>query len=131
VLEIADIHVVSKCDKEEASRTVADLKSMLTLGSTARVRCGWDVPVMRTSAETGQGTTELVEMLNKHREQLIESGERTLRRRRILQTRILKTAEDMLRRRIGEGDTLDSAVDRSLNGDISPRQAAEELLKKI
>ncbi len=131
VLEIADIHVVSKCDKEEASRTVADLKSMLTLGSTARVRYGWDVPVMRTSAETGQGTTELVEMLDKHREQLIESGERTLRRRRILQTRILKTAEDMLRRRIGEGDTLDSAVDRSLNGDISPRQAAEELLKTI
>ena len=70
-------------------------------------------------------------MLDQHREQLIESGERTLRRRRILETRILKTAEDMLRRRIGEGDILDAAVDRSLNGDISPRQAAEELLKTI
>jgi len=131
VLEIADIHVVSKCDKEESSRTVADLKAMLHLGSTARNRHGWDVPVLRTSAETALGIDELVDTLENHRTHLIDSGEGEIRKRRILETRILKTAEDLLRQRIGEGDSLTHAVDGALRGDMSPRQAAEDLLKSI
>ena len=131
VLEIADIHVVSKCDKEESSRTVADLKSMLHLGSTARARYGWDVPVLRTSAETSLGIDELIETLDAHRQHLIDSGERIIRRRRILEMRILKTAEDLLRQRIGQGDALASVVEGSLAGELSPRQAAEALLKTL
>lgn len=131
VLEIADIHVVSKCDKDESSRTVADLKSMLHLGSTARNRYGWDVPVLRTSAETSLGIDELIAALDAHRTHLVDSGERTVRRRRILQTRIVKTAEDLLRQRIGEGNTLTSVVEGALSGDMSPRQAAEALLKTL
>ncbi len=131
VLEIADIHVVSKCDKEESSRTVADLKSMLHLGSTARKRYGWDVPVLRTSAETSLGIDDLITALDQHRTHLVDSGERTARRRRILQTRIVKTAEDLLRQRISEGNALTSVVEGALSGAMSPRQAAEELLKNI
>lgn len=131
VLEIADIHVVSKCDKDEASRTVADLKSMLQLGSTARNRHGWEVPVLRTSAETGLGIDELVATLDRHHAHLISSGEREIRRRRILHTRILKTVEDLLRQRIGAGDALTNAVDRTLAGEMSPRQAAERLLESL
>jgi LAO/AO transport system kinase len=131
VLEIADVHVVSKCDKEESSRTVADLKAMLHLGSTVRNRYGWEVPVLRTSAETNLGIDELVDTLEKHRTHLTESGEGAIRKRRILETRILKTAEDLLRQRIGEGDALTSAVESTLDGKTSPRQAAEELLKTV
>ena len=131
VLEIADIHVVSKCDKEESSRTVADLKAMLQLGSTARNRYGWEVPVLRTSAETGLGIEEMIERLDAHRTHLSESGEGEIRKRRILEKRILKTAEDLLRQRIGEGDTLNGVVESTLGGELSPRQAAEELLKTI
>lgn len=131
VLEIADIHVVSKCDKDESSRTVADLKAMLQLGTTARNRYGWEVPVLRTSAETGLGIEDLVDKLDAHRVHLIASGEGDIRKRRILETRIMKTAEDLLRQRIGEGDNLSAVVEGALNGAMSPRQAAEELLKKI
>lgn len=131
VLEIADIHVVSKCDKEESSRTVADLKAMLHLGSTARNRYGWEVQVLRTSAETGLGIDELIDTLDLHRKHLTDSGEGEIRKRRILETRILKTAEDLLRQRIGQGSALTDAVDGALGGALSPRQAAEELLKKI
>ncbi|MGJ3258936.1 MAG: methylmalonyl Co-A mutase-associated GTPase MeaB [Rhodospirillales bacterium] len=131
ILEIADIHVVSKCDKEESSRTVADLKAMLQLGSTARNRYGWEVPVLRTSAETGLGIAELIDRLDAHRTHLVESGEGEIRKRRILETRILKTAEDLLRQRIGEGDTLTGFVESALGGELSPRQAAEELLKTV
>jgi LAO/AO transport system kinase len=131
VLEIADIHVVSKCDKEESSRTVADLKAMLHLGSTARNRYGWEVQVLRTSAETGLGIDELIDTLDMHRKHLTDSGEGEIRKRRILETRILKTAEDLLRQRIGQGSALTDAVDGALGGALSPRQAAEQLLKKI
>jgi len=131
VLEIADIHVVSKCDKEESSRTVADLKSMLHLGTTARNHHGWEVPVLRTSAETSLGIDELIDALDRHRVHLSESGERIIRRRRILETRIVKTAEDLLRQRITQGDSLSEAVESALAGDNSPRQAAEALLKTL
>lgn len=131
VLEIADIHVVSKCDKEESSRTVADLKSMLHLGTTARNHHGWEVPVLRTSAETSLGIDELIDALDRHRVHLSESGERMIRRRRILETRIVKTAEDLLRQRITQGDSLSDAVESALAGDNSPRQAAEALLKTL
>lgn len=131
VLEIADIHVVSKCDKEESSRTVADLKSMLKLGTTARDRYGWEVDVLRTSAETGLGIEDLVAALDAHLKHLIESGERDIRRRKILETRILKTAEDLLRQKIGEGDSLERLVDSTQTREMSPRQAAEELLKGL
>jgi len=131
VLEIADIHVVSKCDKEESSRTVADLKSMLHLGSTARHRYGWEVPVLRTSAETSLGIDDLICALDAHRKHLIDSGERIIRRRRILEMRILKTAEDLLRQRVGQGDALSKVVESSLAGNLSPRQAAEALLKTL
>lgn len=131
VLEIADIHVVSKCDKDESSRTVADLKSMLKLGSAVRDRFGWDVPVIRTSAETQLGISELVETLEKHRVHLAQSGEQSVRKKRILSKRILKTAEDMLRQRLGQGDDLDSAVSDVMTGQTSPRRAAEALLRNV
>lgn len=131
VLEIADIHVVSKCDKDESSRTVADLKSMLKLGSAVRDRFGWDVPVLRTSAETHLGILELVETLEKHRAHLSESGEHSVRKKRILSKRIIKTAEDMLRQRLGQGKELDAAVSDVMSGQTSPRRAAEALLRDV
>lgn len=131
VLEIADIHVVSKCDKDESSRTVADLKSMLKLGSAVRDRFGWEVPVLRTSAETQLGISELVETLEKHRTHLTESGEYSVRKKRILSKRIIKTAEDMLRQRLGQGRDLDAAVSDVMSGQTSPRYAAEALLRNV
>lgn len=131
VLEIADIHVVSKCDKDESSRTVADLKSMLKLGSAVRDRFGWEVPVIRTSAETQLGISDLVDTIEQHRQHLRDSGERDVRKKKILSKRIMKTAEDMLRQRLGQGEDLDTAVANVLSGETSPRHAAEALLKTV
>ena len=50
ILEIADIHVVSKCDRADANRTISDLKSMLTLGLTMGSNGSWQPPVLPTSA---------------------------------------------------------------------------------
>ena len=133
VLEIADIHVVSKCDRADANKTVADLKGMLGLGLTGKDRRGWEVAVIATSAETGQGVGELMAGLDAHLAHLAASGELAQRRREIVEIRILKTAEDIVRRRI-EADReahLKPLLDQVAARTIDPQTAARELLKNL
>lgn len=131
VLEIADIHVVSKCDKPEASETVADLKGMLHLGATgAGGQSMWKVPVIATSAQSGKGMDTLIETLTAHRAHLRDSGELAARRRHIAEMRILKAAEEIIRERVMQGgrETLDRLLDRAVGGELDPHSAAVQLL---
>ena len=60
VLEIADIHVVGKCDRSDAHRTVTDLKNMLAMGHGNSQGYGWQVPLIPTSSVSGEGIPELL-----------------------------------------------------------------------
>ena len=65
---IADIHVVSKCDRADANATITDLKGMLTLGVRA-MNMGdgdWQMPVLATSAEAGEGIDGLLAAIDDH-----------------------------------------------------------------
>lgn len=134
VLEIADIHVVSKSDRPEAAETVIDLKSMLTLGDSRHHVSGdetdWVVPVLATSAQNRDGMEDLVAAIDSHRNHLERSGEITDRRRRIAEMRILKTAEEIIRDRIlgRSGGTLEALVGRVVGGGIDPYTAAHALV---
>lgn len=130
VLEIADIHAVSKCDRDDALRTIADLEGMLTLGRHSGRSKLWKPPVIATSAERGSGIVELTSAIDAHFEHLNSSREIDVRRRRIAEMRILKSAEDVVRERLRKqrdgklADLLDKAMDRTLD----PHTAALELL---
>ena len=130
VLEIADIHVVSKCDKVDAAETVANLKMMLRLGSLSREQSAWVTPVLATSAQKREGIAELVGAIDAHRTHLHESGEIEARRRQILEMRILKSAEDIVRERLlrQSRTTLEHLLDRGLERSIDPFAAACRLL---
>lgn len=133
VLEIADIHVVSKSDRPDADRTAADLKAMLGLGLTGRDRRGWSAPVIRTSAETGAGVAGLSDSIDAHGRHLEQSGELSERRKLIAEMRVLKTAEDLFRQRLGaerEGE-LKSVLEAAARREIDPQNAARELISKI
>jgi len=130
VLEIADIHVVSKSDKPDAPRTIQDLNGMLHLGRPGKGDKAWAIPVVPTSAETGEGVVELADQIAAHYEHLESSGEMDVRKRQILQMRIIKTAEDILRERLlqeREGK-LQGLLDSAYNRDIDVRAAARDLL---
>jgi LAO/AO transport system kinase len=132
VLEIADIHVVSKCDRSEASETVADLRAMLRLGSLGRdSHAAWKVPVVAASAQKHEGIDRLVEAIDYHRKHLAESGELASRNRRILQMRILKAVEDIVRERLlGQNrERLDRLIDSALERELDPYTAARRLLR--
>src|SRR5256714_14657032 len=60
VLEIADVHVVSKSDRPDARSTISDLKQMLTLGMATDAKTAWRPPVIATSSSKGRGLDDLV-----------------------------------------------------------------------
>ena len=99
MLEIADIHVVSKCDRSDANRTLMDIKQMLTLGALTSERAEWRVPVVGISSYTGEGFEELIEALERHRSVALETEAGRRRRVAIAQFRLEKTAENLLMER--------------------------------
>jgi len=74
IMEIADIFVVNKADREGADRTVASIEAMLSLES---YEGRWRPPIVKTEATTGKGVPELVEQIEKFREHTASAlGER-------------------------------------------------------
>lgn len=133
VLEIADIHVVSKADKPDANRTITELKGMLTIGVQLSGEMDWMVPVIGTSAVSGKGIRELEETIERHMERMRETGELDARRRRMAEWRVLKSAEDILRDgfergREGRVAALAGQVARL---ELAPEEAARRLLAGI
>lgn len=133
LLEVADIHAVSKSDKPEARRTVADLKGMLLLARTLNGSDNWQTPVIPTSSLRGEGIAELLAALDAHRDYLVESGEITRRRLLIRERRMLKAAEQILheefqRQRIRGGSAL---LEQLASGELSPHAGARRLLAAI
>ena len=80
ILEIGDVYVVNKADREGAADAVRELRHMLTLGER-REPGEWRPPVVSTVASRGEGLDELVESLEKHRGWLAETGNLRARRR--------------------------------------------------
>ena len=130
VLEIADIHAVSKCDRDDAARTVADLEAMLTLGRGDRRSHGWSPPVVPTSAEKGDKIDALLAAIDSHLQHLNDSGEMAVRMRRIAEMRVLKAAEDEVRARLHRQrkGKLAELIDKTCDRTLAPHTAAMQLL---
>lgn len=128
VMEIADIHAVSKSDKPEAAATATALKNMMVLGSDLD-RSGWTPPVLSLSSATGDGITELREAIDSHWTHLGESGELASRQRAIGKNRILATINHLIRRRFDEGtDGLAQQLQAVIDRTADPQSAACSLL---
>jgi len=96
MLEIADIHVVSKCDRSDADRTITDLKQMLMLGLATAESSAWTPPVIGVSSYAGKGFDELQAALDKHRALAFGTDLGQKRRLAIAGFRLQKTAENIL-----------------------------------
>jgi LAO/AO transport system kinase len=128
ILEIADIHVVSKCDRSDANHTLVDLKQMLMLGGSCEGF--WSVPIIGTSAVSGIGLDELTEAIERHYAVVFETEAGLRRRLAIGQFRLRKTAENLLLARFNkELDRLAPAFAQTLaDRKADPYSLAHELL---
>jgi LAO/AO transport system kinase len=128
VLEIADVLVVNKADRPGADETARDLAQMLSLAKDRP----WKTPIVRTSAQSGDGLPQLVEAIDRHRAWSRESGDYLERRRAAARSEVEALLQEALLRelagRVGES-RLDAAVARVAERSLDPYAAVEELLR--
>ncbi len=126
ILEVADLFVVNKADRDGATQAVRELRHMIGRGE----RGEWTVPVLRTVASRGEGVAELVAALDAHRRWSDRSGERGRRRVARAEAEIEAVAVARLRARIAgvEGRVgLADLAKRVVAGELDPFAAADEL----
>ncbi len=133
ILEIGDVYVVNKADRDGADATARELNHMLGLGE-ARAPGDWRPPIVKTVAARGQGTDEVVEALEKHRAWSEEHGTLAERRRTRAAREVETIAVTRLRERIGDlrGDRrLSVLAERIVAGELDPYAAADELVAGV
>jgi LAO/AO transport system kinase len=130
ILEIADVFVVNKADRDGADRTVRELATMLEMGN--RTKGDWLPKVLKTEAGRGVGIDELVEEFERHRGHLFSSGviERfTAEKNATVFSEMLK---ERLFRKVYDTLLIDGSFDRIVAGMSSrmldPYTAVEEIL---
>jgi LAO/AO transport system kinase len=128
-MEIADIFVVNKADREGADRLMADLQMV---GKMQWAAARWEVPILATEAHRGVGIEELYAAIEAHRRYLEQSGE--LQRRRAqhrgkeLWDLIENRLRQRLRQRVHEDRALAAVVEEVIQGKIDPHSAAARIL---
>lgn len=130
IMEIADIFVVNKADREGADRTAASIEAMLSLEQWTDN--AWRPPVLRTVATTGAGIADLLATIDRFRERTGEAlgGRRRTRAewrlREILGHRFMQFLEKSV---LAPGE-FDRLLDRITARETDPYAAAESVLSR-
>lgn len=132
ILEVGDVYVVNKADRDGADQVRRDLRSMIALGE--RPAQAWKPPILAGVARAGTGMPELVAALAQHREWSTTSGELGRRRARRARSEIEAVAVAALRARWGDvhgRSELDDLAVAVASGASDPYAAADRLLAAI
>jgi LAO/AO transport system kinase len=135
LMEIADVFVVNKADRENANKAVCDIQAILQLDKDNEERA-WKPVVLKTVALTGEGIDELVEKLEEHRcfLEATPAYKISVQRARAMtelveaiKERVAEAVVEQLRR----DEKLDACVEEILKKNVDPASAAEKLLRKV
>ena len=131
IMEIADIFVINKSDREGADRLAALVAANVALDAV--VAGAWQPPVMKIVATTGAGVLELVDMIWVFRthSQLAEAGRRRTRSEYHLRDLVAQRFMDHLERKVLRAGELATLVDRVSARDLDPYTAADALLARV
>ncbi|MGC8480996.1 MAG: methylmalonyl Co-A mutase-associated GTPase MeaB [Acidimicrobiales bacterium] len=127
LMEIADIFVINKADRDGTRQTRRDLENMLELGAHR----SWTPPIVETVASEGKGIDRLVEALDAHREFLVRTGERQARRRARAVAEFERDLLRRLRQHIADDPAARSLIERVREGLLEPRAAARRVIDGI
>ena len=129
ILEIADIFVVNKADREGAELVADDLRQVLRLNPKHE---WWEVPVLTTEAVNNVGIDRLYQKITNHRKALEEAGQLDIRRKAQRRAEFLEVVERSVTQRIlaliRKSEQLTASLERVEHGDIDPYSATNELL---
>lgn len=133
ILEIGDVYVVNKADRDGADATARELNHMLGLGES-RGAGDWRPPIVKTVAARAQGIDELVEALEKHRAWMDEHGVLAERRTARAAREVETIAVTSLRTRMADlrgNARLEALAARVAGGELDPYAAADVLLESL
>ncbi|GHF47832.1 LAO/AO transport system kinase [Amycolatopsis bartoniae] len=134
VLEIADVFVVNKADRDGADVVARDLKQLIAYGRREVRGESWRQPIVRTVASRGEGAEELVRALDEHREWLETRGELVRRRTRRAASEVEAIAVRRLRAELADlhgGGHLNGLAERVVERALDPYAAADALLAEL
>ena len=129
ILEIGDLYVVNKADRDGAEQVRRELRTMISLAD--RPEGSWKPPIVLTVAQAGKGVEELVAAIDDHRSWMESSGELERRRVRRARDEIEAIAVTALRAKWGDVHArteLDDLADQVVAGKTDPYRAADVLL---
>jgi GTPase len=134
ILEVGDIFVINKADREGADKTLNELRQMIDMGQQKHKEGKWMAPILKAEAVFDRGVVELLEAIEKHRAYLMASGgdqhllRRTLRIREelaeMVKNRLIQEVLDQLI----EGGEFERAVEAVLAGETDPYTASDNLV---
>tara|TARA_B110000263_G_scaffold62729_1_gene53964 strand:- start:230 stop:1186 length:957 start_codon:yes stop_codon:yes gene_type:complete len=129
VMEIADLYLVNKADRDGANQMATAITGMLHMAINSPK---WSPPVLLTTAHTGQGIDELWNKIEEHRKFLTTSGELNERRGRQRRREFLEAVEEVLaqrlRDRVANDLSLNAVLEKIAAKETDPYSAALEFL---
>jgi len=137
LMEIADIFLVNKADRDGANRMLTELNLMLELkyssrGASEGALPQWKIPVLEAQAVNNVGMIELFQAIESHRRFLIETGELERRRKARRREELLSRVEYEVRRRLTAKAGTDPALTQLLEevgaGKTDPYTASARIL---
>jgi LAO/AO transport system kinase len=134
ILEVADIYVVNKADRDGADQVARDLRSMQSLGGRHSDAGAWRPPIVRTVAARDEGVQDVLAALAKHEEWMRGHGELARRRRARAASEIESIALGQVRLRfagVHGSAALAAAAERVVDGETDPYTAADELVAAL
>jgi len=138
LLEVADCFVVNKADRPGADLLVNELTMMVHLreeGAKPSDGVVWEVPVVATRAQEGEGVAALFEAIRRHRAVLEESGalerRRAARRRQEFQEVVAQEVRALVLQRLERDPRLAPVVDGVAQGRLDPYSAVADLLASV
>lgn len=134
ILEVGDIFVINKADREGADRTFSDLRLMLDMDQKKYGSGRWRPPILKAEAVFDRGVEEILDQVGHHRQYLQESsGGLAFRRKR---EKVREELAEMVKsrlieeifRRITETGEFEDAISAIIDGKTDPYTAADNLV---
>jgi LAO/AO transport system kinase len=127
ILEIADVFVINKADRDGVERAFKDLQMMLSLGEHG----AWLPPVRKAVASRDEGVAEVLEEMERHRAHLIASGEMEVRRRSHLRLRVETLLKEKVVAAADQVLGLDREVELGFAASLDPYEVADRLFTGV
>ncbi len=130
IMEIADIFVVNKADREGADRTVASIETVLSLQTFAPGE--WRPPILKTEATSGKGVPELLDQIDRFRAQSPQSQgtRRRVRAEWRLREQLAQRFVQHVERRVLQAGELEQVLDRIAAREVDPYSAVDDILSR-